>query len=156
MFELKSDQQIATHLLAKGKGKLTKDPDHGREDAKKQKLDNHISRVLGLFQNEEKAMIFIDQLKVNYPRHIRDQLRVIEAVSERNSDFLEKALNECISLNLFSAVTLRDVANDIARRDVQTDSESTRNNSLSKKYQTITAVERSFESYLQVLGGEQS
>lgn len=61
-----------------------------------------------------------------------------------------------ISLNLFSAVTLRDVANDIARRDVQTDSESTRNNSLSKKYQTITAVERSFESYLQVLGGEQS
>ena len=101
-------------------------------------------------------MIFIDQLKVNYPRHIRDQLRVIEAVSERNSDFLEKALNECISLNLFSAVTLRDVANDIARRDVQTDSESTRNNSLSKKYQTITAVERSFESYLQVVGGEQS
>ena len=156
VFELKSDQQIATHLLAKGKGKLTKDPDHGREDAKKQKLDSHISRVLGLFQNEEKAMIFIDQLKVNYPRHIRDQLRVIEAVSERNSDFLEKALNECISLNLFSAVTLRDVANDIARRDVQTDSESTRNNSLSKKYQTITAVERSFESYLQVLGGEQS
>ncbi|PQG59966.1 IS21 family transposase, partial [Enterococcus faecium] len=26
VFELKSDQQIATHLLAKGKGKLTKDP----------------------------------------------------------------------------------------------------------------------------------
>lgn len=156
VFELKSGERIAEHPLAKGKGKLTKNPDHGREADKKLKLNQHINEVLSHFQDKEKATVFIERLKVNYPRHMRDQLRVIESVIDKNSAVLDTALNECMALNLFSAVELRDVAKEIARRHAQTDSQFIERDELPEKYQTITAVERSVESYLQVLGGERS
>lgn len=87
---------------------------------------------------------------------MRDQLRVIETVIEQNNNVLDKALNECIILNLFSANVLRDVASELARRQLQTNLHDTESDSLSERYQSITAVERSVESYLQVLGGKES
>lgn len=87
---------------------------------------------------------------------MRDQLRVIESIIDKNSAVLDTALNECIALNLFNATELRDVAKEIARRHAQTDSYFIERNELPEKYQTIIAVERSVDSYLQVLGGEQS
>lgn len=156
VFELKSSHKLADHPLAKGRGKLTKDPDHGREAERKQKLEQHISKVLSHFHNKEKATIFINQLKIGYPRHMRDQLHVIETVIEQNNNVLDKALNECITLNLFSANVLRDVANELARRQLQTNHHDIESDGLSERYQSITAVERSVESYLQVLGGKES
>ncbi len=153
-YDMKSDRLIAQHPLTKGKGKLIKDSNHGREEDKRQKLEQHICEVLRNFEEKEKAAVFIDQLKVRYPRHIRDQLRVIESIVDKNSDVLDQALNECLALKLFSAVDLRDVAIEIARRHVQTDTHSEKSDGLSENYQTITARERSFESYLEVLGGE--
>ena len=73
-----------------------------------------------------------------------------------NNNVLDKALNECIILNLFSANVLRDVASELARRQLQTNLHDIESDSLSERYQSITAVERSVESYLQVLGGKES
>ncbi|MFL2118439.1 hypothetical protein ACEN4P_12765, partial [Marinilactibacillus psychrotolerans] len=37
-YDMKSDRLIAQHPLTKGKGKLIKDSNHGREEDKRQKL----------------------------------------------------------------------------------------------------------------------
>lgn len=156
IYEMKKDKKLGSHSLTKGKGNLVKDPFHGREQEKNRKLEQHVHEVLQLFENKEKAAQFISQLKEKYPRHIRDQLRVIEEVTALHGEFIEDALNECLTLGLTSAVEFRDVAKEIARRRVETGSPSPEQSSLPDKYQQITAVERSFDSYLQVLGGEKS
>ena len=63
VFELKSGELIAEHSLAKGKGKLTKNPNHEREANKKLKLNQHINEVLSHFQDKEKATAFMSNLK---------------------------------------------------------------------------------------------
>lgn len=154
IYALKNDTAIANHALVSGIGKLIKHPDHGREADRKQKLDQHIKNVLSHFRDPVKAAFFINQLKVNYPRHIRDQLRVLDSVIEKYSEVLDKALNECIALELNSAVELRDVAIEMDRRQIQINPQAEISTRLSASYQTISAKERSVKSYLDVLGGE--
>lgn len=154
VFDYKTGKWIDTHPLSKGKGNLVKNPLHGREQEKKQKLNQHISDVIHLFNDKEKAKEFINKLKANYPRHIRDQLRVIEKVAERDGDYIEEALDKCIALNFTSANQFRDVAREIARRHVQTENNNLENQSLPEEYQKITATERSLDSYLTLLGGQ--
>lgn len=150
----KSETLIAQHAIAKGKGKLTKDSTHGREPEKKLKLEQHVLDVLRHFSDKDKAAAFIDQLKERYPRHMRDQLRVITSLVDNYNHVLDQALNECLALKLFSAVELRDVAVELNRQCVQLDSHSSKSDALPIHYQTITATERPVASYLNVLGGE--
>lgn len=63
VFELKNGELIAEHLLAKGEGKLTKNPDHGLEADKKLKLNQHINEVLSHFQDKEKRLPLSSNLK---------------------------------------------------------------------------------------------
>lgn len=156
IYEMKKDKKLGSHSLIKGKGNLVKDPLHGRAQEKIRKVEQHIHEVLQLFEDKEKAAHFINQLKERYPRHIRDQLRVMEEVTTLHGEFAEEALNECLLLKLISAVEFRDVTNEIKRRHSETEMTSSERSSLPDKYKKITAVERPFDSYLQVLGGEKS
>lgn len=156
LFDYKTGKWIDRHPLSKGKGNLVKNPLHGREQEKKQKLNQHISDVLINFRDKEKAKEFIYKLKENYPRHIRDQLRVLEQVAERDGDYIEEALDECIALNFTSANQFKDVAREIARRHVQTEDNTLERPDLPKKYQKITATERNLDAYLDLLGGRSS
>lgn len=156
LYDHKTGKWIDAHPLSKGKGNLVKNPLHGREQEKKQKLNQHISDVLIYFRDKEKAKEFIHTLKENYPRHIRDQLRVMEQVAERDGDYIEEALDECIALNFTSANQFRDVAREIARRHVQTGNITPESPTLPEIYQEITAKERTLDAYLDLLGGRSS
>ena len=67
---------------------------------------------MSIFPDTDKANKFLNRIRKEKPRYIRDQLLVIEkALEAKEPETIAKALEYCIGNKLYSASDFRDVIN---------------------------------------------
>jgi transposase len=139
---------LAKHKLAVGKGQVISDPSHRKRNHTKRDL--LIQQVEGMLDDKESAKWLIELLAEQYPRHLIDQLKVVQAVILKHPAFVGEAIDEMRRLRLTSANDLRDIALSL---EIQNRKKGNDPGVLNEKYKDLVAPERKEDIYLSVLGG---
>lgn len=98
----------------------------------------------------ETSTWFIEELTERYPRHLIDQLKVVQSVIGNYPDFVDEALEEVKRLKLMSANDLRDIAISL---EIDSQKQPKKAGTINEKYKDIVAPERTTDIYLSVLQG---
>lgn len=144
-------QILAKHKIAEGKGKIVSDPSHRKRNHAKRDL--LIQQVEEMLEDKEAASWLVNTLSEQYPRHLVDQLKVVQAVILKHPDFVQDAISEMRRLRLTSANDLRDIALSMEIRSRRNRKDT---GALNEKYKNLVAPERKEDIYLSVLQGGQS
>ena len=139
---------LAKHQIPEGRGLLISDPAHRERNMSKR--ETFIREVEGVFVDKENIQWLVQQLKEKYPRHMLDQLKVLQNAIRKYPGYSEQALKEMKKLNMTSANDFRDIAHALS---VQSQSTSPIVAEPNQKYKDIIAPERSEDIYLKVLAG---
>jgi len=107
---LDTNEELARHKIAVGKGNLQKNNNHKRD--KSQTIEVLMNNIIAKFSDPSAAGIFIRRIHEDKPRYIRDQLMVIQSVLNNHpAKVINKALSFCLQNKLFSAGDFKDAAN---------------------------------------------
>lgn len=110
-----SDQnqnEIARHTIASGKGKIIGNNNYNRDYSLK--IDLLIDHVAADYQEPERAKEYLNQIRKDNPRYIRDQLTLIKKQAQRyGMKVMEQSLNFCIHNKIFKATDMESVAKKI-------------------------------------------
>ncbi len=101
-------QLLANHTIALGKGHTVRNTNNQRDTS--QKIEHLIEEVSTLFTNQSLANIFLEHIRKEKPRYVRDQMMLIKkeiAVSDTTLSL--KALEYCQNNRLYSATEFCDV-----------------------------------------------
>lgn len=139
---------LAKHQLSKEKGLVISDPLHRMKSESKSSLLIH--QLTDAFSNKAGIQWFIEALTEKYPRHLVDQLKVIQKAIRNYPNSAEAALKEVQKLQLISGNDFRDIAYSL---DLQVQQPSATEIQLNQKYIELKAPERSSDTYLKVLSG---
>ena len=69
---------MAKHKIAQGKGAVISEPSHRKRSNNKRDL--LIQQIEGMLDDKESVKWLINQLTEQYPRHLVDQLNVLQSV----------------------------------------------------------------------------
>jgi len=115
IFKTANGPEIAKHKIYHGKGKLIQDRQHTRDRSKG--INEYITSVANKFSNVELARAFLEQIRKEKPRYIRDQIQLIsKQLKEFDSSLVDKALKECMEKKLFSATDFIDIIHYLDRQ----------------------------------------
>ena len=146
-----SGDEIARHTISLEKGKLIKNRNHGRNREKT--LQKYRTAMIDLFDQEEKALVFIDQVIGKYKRYARDQFMVLEKSILAYPEEREAALEHCIKNELWSANDFRDISVYLSQNRLIAIPKAIE--SASPKPSTgISVSTRSINEYVKIMGGE--
>lgn len=141
-------QVLAKHKIAEGSGSVVSDPSHRKRSQTKRDL--LIQQIESILDDQESAKWLVEQLAEQYPRHLIDQLKVVQSVILKYPSFVEEAINEMKRLRLTSANDLRDIALSL---EIQGRKKSKDTGSLNEKYKDLVAPERKEDIYFSILQG---
>jgi len=139
---------LAKHRISQGKGLVISDPSHRERSTSKREM--LILQIEEVFIDKENFQWLIEQLKRRYPRHLIDQLKVLQGTIKSYPNHIEQALIEMRRLKMTSANDFRDIAHSLF---VQSQKASPSAIELNQKYKDLVAPERSEDIYLKVLAG---
>ena len=139
---------IAKHRISSGKGLIISDPSH--REIGLSKRETLIRQIKDVFEDKENIEWLILQLIDRYPRHLVDQLKVIQGSIEKYPSFSEQALDEMKKLNMTSANDFRDIAYSLSMQYQRKANLAPRSN---EKYKDISAPERTEDIHIRVLAG---
>jgi len=140
--------ELAKHRISEGKGLIITDPSHREYSTSKRDLLIH--QIQETFIDKENIQWLIHKLKERYPRHLVDQLKVLQQAIRIYPNHCEEALSEMKKLGMTSANDFRDIAHALS---VQYQKSSPKIVELNEKYKDLSAPERSEDIYLKVLSG---
>lgn len=143
--------EIARHTVSLEKGKLIKNRNHGRDREKT--LQKYRTAMIDLFEQEEKAILFIDKVIEKYRRYARDQFMVLEKSLQTYPEERDTALEYCIENELWSANDFRDVSAYLNQRRLE-DIPKGIETSSSTSSAGIQVSTRSIGEYVKIMGGE--
>ncbi|AZO96684.1 IS21 family transposase [Halocella sp. SP3-1] len=107
---LETDIELARHDIPGDKGNLIQNNDHKRNKSKK--IPGLMKEIISSFQEQEKVCSFLNLIKEDKPRYIRDQLLLIQSsLTNSSQETINKALDFCLKNKLYSAVDFRDAVN---------------------------------------------
>ena len=99
---------IARHPIASGKGRTIRNAQHLRDTS--QKVQHLIEEISALFTNPSLATLFLEHIRKEKPRYVRDQLTLIRKETQASDPALVlKALEYCLKNRLYSATEFCDV-----------------------------------------------
>lgn len=104
---------LARHPICHGKGELIKNRQHTRDRSKG--IQAYKETIIRQFKDQEKALMFVNEVAQKYPRYVRDQLQVIQYAITHFRPQIEDSLAVCIKEQLWSANDLRDIAQHFTR-----------------------------------------
>jgi transposase len=114
IMHLDRDEELARHKIPTGKGELIKNNDHARE--KSRKIPNLLTEIAACFPDSMAANDFLEKIRMEKPRYIRDQLLLIQtAIQGKSPEVLVKTLSFCVKNKLYSAVDFKDAAAHYAK-----------------------------------------
>lgn len=109
-------QELAKHNICHEKGKLIKNNNHRRDRSKA--IDKYINSVANLFNDPSQAKAFLEKIREQKPRYIRDQLQLIQQnITGVNMQVIAKALGYCLQHKLFSATDFVDAVKHFEKQD---------------------------------------
>jgi len=117
IFDIESGKELARHEIPSTKGNLVSNNNHKRN--RSIKISQLIERTAEKFPEKEKAMDFLEEIRKEKPRYIRDQLMLIDSAvnSACNAD-IAKALDYCVRNRLFSAIDFKDAVKHYSKMTV--------------------------------------
>ena len=146
---------LASHKVDDRKGQLIQDRQHTRD--RTQGINTYMETISKRFNKAERAFEFLEKIRENYPRYIRDQLQVISRAINKNEQLANEALEYCISEKLYSANDFYDIV-DFLIRENDLSPELVESNTLMKTTHKIAESvlkakpeERSLDVYMEVL-----
>lgn len=142
---------IAEHQISTVKGKLIKNRNHTRDRSKG--IEEFKQRVISSFEEQEAATAYVDEICLKYTRYRRDQLTILQAVIKNEPEWINEALQKCLTEKLYSANDFRDVVNHLKKvntRSLPTTQESVPVRKAKTKMDVST---RSLNAYTSILGG---
>lgn len=139
---------LAKHKIASGRGMVISDPTH--RERSHTKRDHLIQQIEALLEDKEVARWLIEVLTERYPRHLIDQLKVVQSVILKHPSSIEKAIHEMRRLQLTSANDLRDIAISL---EIQEGKNRGPIHLINEKYKELIAPERRENIYVSVLQG---
>jgi transposase len=107
-----SDQagnHLCTQIISSGKGNLVRNTDHKRE--KSAGIAQMITDISCMFSNPELAKSYIEGIRAEKPRYVRDQLILIkQTIEDTDSQTIDHTLQYCLQMKVFSANDFKSVA----------------------------------------------
>lgn len=102
------DKEICHHRIPPGKGNKVLNNDHRRD--KSEAIKEMLEQVAALFQERERALQWLQMIRLDKPRYIRDQLLIIRyAIKEKETQQIERALDYCMEHSIFRATDFRSI-----------------------------------------------
>jgi len=142
---------LAKHRISQRKGLVISDPSH--REGSTSKRDILVLQIEEVFIDNENIQWLIQHLKERYPRHLIDQLKIIQSTIKNYPNHSEQALIEMRRLKMTSANDFRDIAHSLF---IQSQKASLLSIQPNQKYKDLVAPERSEDIYLKVLAGGKS
>jgi hypothetical protein len=139
---------IAKHEVASQDGLIITDPSH--RERSRTKRDQLIKQIEAMVTEKKSLEWLIRQLTERYPRHLIDQLKVVQSTILTYPSYIGEALNEMKRLKLTSANDLRDVAISL---EIQNRKNLKKIGIENEKYKNFAAPERKEDLYIHVLQG---
>lgn len=103
-----SGEILATHPISFEKGKLIQNRSHQRDRSKG--IQELVEVISDHFTNKDAAKNYLDELKIRYPRYIRDQLSLMKkCIDISSAEIIDDSLALCIERKLYSANDFQDV-----------------------------------------------
>jgi len=107
-----NQNEIARHKIAFGKGKLIGNNNYNRDYSLK--IDLLIEHVVADYNDPVSAREYLNQIRKDNPRYIRDQLTLIKRQAQRyGMKVMEQSLSFCIQNKIFKATDMESVAKKI-------------------------------------------
>ena len=115
-------QQIASHAIAHNKkGKLVSNNHHKRDNSKS--INALISDTAALFNDQQKAISFFEQIRKQKPRYIRDQLLAIKkAITGKPPEIIGQTLSFCLKNSIYSASDFTAIIADFQNKNKKANS----------------------------------
>lgn len=120
-----------------------------------------IEQTCDRFSDRDKARNFIELIRQEKPRYIRDQVMLIQkAIKNASFEVIDKALNFCLKNRLYSATDFHDAVNHYQKETHDTDNSfeitipSLTQEDLEKI--KVTPKIREMSEYIDALGGNKS
>jgi hypothetical protein len=110
-----NEQLICTHTIDSSKGHTIRNTHHLRDNT--HKIQPLIEQVCALFTDQELATIFLEHIRKEKSRYVRDQLALIrKETMNSESAIAHKSLEYCIKNHLYSATEYCDVLRHFKRQ----------------------------------------
>ncbi|MHB8171929.1 MAG: IS21 family transposase [Thermincolia bacterium] len=115
IYDQENGREVARHPISFEKGKLIQNTNHRRDRSKG--IDNYLDTVSDYFNDPVKARTYLEQIRTNKPRYIRDQLQFIQQhIHSVDKQLAGQALDFCLKNKLFSAVDFVDTVKHFGER----------------------------------------
>jgi len=117
--EASTDKQLAQHRLASGSGQKIINNNHKRD--KSTAIDEMINQVADLMPDPEKGVKWLQDIRKEKPRYIRDQLTAISQTIKTANDQLviSQALEYCLQNRIYSATDFTAIVDHSTRQEQQ-------------------------------------
>ena len=159
ILEVDTNKKLGQFKVPADKGNIVRNNDHRRD--KSEKISVLIEQTAARFSEPEKARNFIEFIRSEKPRYIRDQVQLIQkAVKDVPLEVMDKALDFCVRNRLYRATDFQDAINHY-----QKDKGTINNNDFEIKTPLLTQEElekikvtpkiRDISEYIKALGGKQ-
>lgn len=150
---------LAQHQISQEKGKLIQDRNHRRDRSKG--ITEWLQAISEEFEAQDTALAYLQQVRKNYPRYIRDQLQLIaHIVKQHEPSVISKTLELCLAKKLYSANDFKDVVQIVAKRhstmNIMSPLPISTLNSSPTFVSNVQAEKRSIDVYVSILKGADS
>lgn len=103
-----SEQEICRHTIPAGKGQKILNTDHKRD--KSTTINQMVDDVARLFPDPQRAVAWLEKIRADKPRYIRDQLIIIrKAITGQDAERVIQAVEYCADYDIYSAADFKNV-----------------------------------------------
>ncbi len=109
---------IARHLIPAGSGHTIINNNHQRD--RSVSIGSYGQQIMELFKDKTGAASFVSELKIRYPRYMRDQLATLQScIIKYGQTAADGALDTCLRNKLYSATNFKSIisVNPSVKRD---------------------------------------
>ena len=159
ILEIDTDKKLGQFKIPLDKGNLVRNNDHKRD--KSEKISTLIEQTSTRFSDPDKARNFMEFIRSEKPRYIRDQVLLIQkSIKNVPIEVMDKALDFCVRNRLYKATDFQDAINHYQKDKCTMD-----NDNFDIKIPSLTQEElekikvtpkiRDISEYINALGGKQ-
>ncbi|MGI6622712.1 MAG: IS21 family transposase, partial [Acetivibrionales bacterium] len=160
IIELDTDKKLGQFKIPVDKGNLVRNSDHKRD--KSGKISALIKQTATSFSAPDKAEIFLEFIRSEKPRYIRDQILLVQkAIKDVPMEVIDRALDFCVKNRLYKATDFQDAINHYQKERSIADNASDIDIKVSLLTQEnlekirVTPKIRDMSEYVNALGGKQ-
>jgi len=105
----RADKHLCTQTISAGKGNLVRNTDHKRE--KSAGITQMITDISSMFSSPEQAISYMESIRLEKPRYVRDQLILLkQTIENADTQTIDNTLQYCLQMKVYSANDFKSVA----------------------------------------------